>query len=104
MITRKAAPAIAAGCTVVLKPAEDTPFSALALCDVSGVIYGETLEIRPPWDYSSPSILQPSILRPPLIIRPLGFDHKGQFSVLNYLYFKNACNVRPHFLGHMGGL
>ena len=26
--------AIAAGCTVVLKPAEDTPFSALALCQV----------------------------------------------------------------------
>ncbi|OIQ93674.1 glutarate-semialdehyde dehydrogenase DavD [mine drainage metagenome] len=31
MITRKAAPAFAAGCTVVLKPAEDTPYSALAL-------------------------------------------------------------------------
>lgn len=31
MITRKAAPAFAAGCTVVLKPAEDTPLSALAL-------------------------------------------------------------------------
>jgi succinate-semialdehyde dehydrogenase/glutarate-semialdehyde dehydrogenase len=31
MITRKCAPAIAAGCTVVIKPAEDTPFSALAL-------------------------------------------------------------------------
>jgi succinate-semialdehyde dehydrogenase/glutarate-semialdehyde dehydrogenase len=31
MITRKAAPALAAGCTVVLKPAEQTPFSALAL-------------------------------------------------------------------------
>ena len=34
MITRKAAPALAAGCTVVLKPAEDTPYSALALCRV----------------------------------------------------------------------
>ena len=32
MVTRKAAPALAAGCTMVLKPAEDTPFSALALC------------------------------------------------------------------------
>ena len=31
MITRKAAPAIAAGCTVVLKPAPETPLSALAL-------------------------------------------------------------------------
>jgi len=31
MITRKCAPALAAGCTVVIKPAQDTPFSALAL-------------------------------------------------------------------------
>lgn len=31
MITRKAAPALAAGCTIVIKPAELTPFSALAL-------------------------------------------------------------------------
>ena len=32
MVTRKAAPALAAGCTMVLKPAEDTPLTALALC------------------------------------------------------------------------
>jgi succinate-semialdehyde dehydrogenase/glutarate-semialdehyde dehydrogenase len=31
MITRKVSPALAAGCTVVLKPAEQTPYSALAL-------------------------------------------------------------------------
>lgn len=31
MVTRKAAPALAAGCTMVLKPASQTPFSALAL-------------------------------------------------------------------------
>jgi len=31
MITRKCAPAIAAGCTVVIKPAEQTPLSAIAL-------------------------------------------------------------------------
>jgi succinate-semialdehyde dehydrogenase/glutarate-semialdehyde dehydrogenase len=31
MITRKVAPALAAGCTVVAKPAPETPFSALAL-------------------------------------------------------------------------
>ncbi|MDD3353346.1 NAD-dependent succinate-semialdehyde dehydrogenase [Zoogloea sp.] len=31
MITRKVAPALAAGCTVVIKPAEQTPFTALAL-------------------------------------------------------------------------
>lgn len=32
MITRKVAPALAAGCPVVVKPAEDTPLCALALC------------------------------------------------------------------------
>lgn len=35
MITRKCAPALAAGCTVVLKPAEDTPLSALALAELA---------------------------------------------------------------------
>ncbi|MEM9820898.1 MAG: NAD-dependent succinate-semialdehyde dehydrogenase [Bacteroidota bacterium] len=35
MITRKVAPALAAGCTVVIKPAEDTPFSALALAELA---------------------------------------------------------------------
>jgi succinate-semialdehyde dehydrogenase / glutarate-semialdehyde dehydrogenase len=35
MITRKTAPALAAGCTVVLKPASQTPFSALALAELA---------------------------------------------------------------------
>lgn len=35
MITRKAAPALAAGCTMVVKPASATPFSALALAKLS---------------------------------------------------------------------
>jgi succinate-semialdehyde dehydrogenase/glutarate-semialdehyde dehydrogenase len=35
MITRKAGPALAAGCTVVLKPAEQTPFSALAMAELA---------------------------------------------------------------------
>ena len=35
MITRKVAPALAVGCTVVLKPSEDTPLSALALADLA---------------------------------------------------------------------
>jgi succinate-semialdehyde dehydrogenase/glutarate-semialdehyde dehydrogenase len=35
MITRKAGPAIAAGCAVVLKPASQTPFSALALAELA---------------------------------------------------------------------
>jgi succinate-semialdehyde dehydrogenase / glutarate-semialdehyde dehydrogenase len=35
MITRKVGPALAAGCTIVLKPATATPYSALALCELA---------------------------------------------------------------------
>jgi succinate-semialdehyde dehydrogenase/glutarate-semialdehyde dehydrogenase len=35
MITRKAGPALAAGCTVVIKPASQTPFSALAMAELA---------------------------------------------------------------------
>ncbi|MDO8606497.1 MAG: NAD-dependent succinate-semialdehyde dehydrogenase [Phaeospirillum sp.] len=35
MITRKCAPALAVGCPVVIKPAEDTPLSALALAELA---------------------------------------------------------------------
>ena len=35
MITRKAAPALAAGCTVVVKPASQTPLTALALAELA---------------------------------------------------------------------
>ena len=55
MITRKAAPALAAGCTVVLKPASQTPLSALALAELAeragvpkgvfNVITGSAVEI-----------------------------------------------------------
>lgn len=32
MVTRKVSPALAAGCTVVIKPSEETPLTALAVC------------------------------------------------------------------------
>ncbi len=35
MITRKAGPALAVGCTMIVKPAEQTPLSALALCRIA---------------------------------------------------------------------
>ncbi|MFC7371938.1 NAD-dependent succinate-semialdehyde dehydrogenase [Fictibacillus iocasae] len=59
MITRKLAPALAAGCTVVLKPSEETPFTALKLVQLaeqagipSGVINiltGDAKEIVGVW-------------------------------------------------------
>jgi succinate-semialdehyde dehydrogenase/glutarate-semialdehyde dehydrogenase len=55
MITRKVAPALAAGCTVISKPAEATPYSALALAELAhragfppgvfNVVVGEASEI-----------------------------------------------------------
>ncbi|GAA0984146.1 NAD-dependent succinate-semialdehyde dehydrogenase [Acrocarpospora macrocephala] len=55
MITRKAGPALAAGCTMVLKPAEQTPLTALALADLAdragvppgvfNVVVGDPIEI-----------------------------------------------------------
>jgi succinate-semialdehyde dehydrogenase/glutarate-semialdehyde dehydrogenase len=55
MITRKVGPALAAGCTMVLKPSEATPFSALALAvlaeqaglpaGVFGIVTGTAREI-----------------------------------------------------------
>ncbi len=35
MITRKVAPALAVGCTMIIKPAEQTPLTALAMCELA---------------------------------------------------------------------
>lgn len=59
MITRKVAPALAAGCTVVVKPAEQTPLTALKLAELAEkagipkgvltVITGDAQEIGETW-------------------------------------------------------
>ena len=63
MITRKAGPAMAAGCTVVVKPANLTPYSALALCELAeragvpagvlNILTGETKAIGEELTYSN---------------------------------------------------
>jgi len=73
MITRKVAPAIAAGCTVVIKPSEETPLSALALAELAeraGVPKGcpqcrdkQSRARRRPRAHAKP--LGPEILVPP---------------------------------------
>lgn len=52
MITRKAAPALAAGCSVILKPAEQTPLTALRLAELWLEAGGEpgTLQVLPAAD------------------------------------------------------
>mgnify|MGYP000041241468 CR=1 FL=1 len=57
MITRKAAPALAAGCSIVIKPAPETPLTALALAELAdragfpegvfNVICGDAAELGP---------------------------------------------------------
>ena len=57
MITRKVAPALAAGCTIVVRPAEQTPLTALALAELAeragiprgvfSVVLGKAREIGP---------------------------------------------------------
>ncbi|MDP2621661.1 MAG: NAD-dependent succinate-semialdehyde dehydrogenase [Hyphomicrobiales bacterium] len=57
MITRKIAPALAAGCTVVCKPAPETPLTALALAELAdraglpagiiNIVTGDALKIGP---------------------------------------------------------
>ena len=59
MITRKAGAALAAGCTVVVHPSKETPFSALALAELAeraglppgvfNVVTGHAPEIVEPW-------------------------------------------------------
>ena len=63
MITRKAGAALAAGCTVVLHPSKETPFSALALAELAeraglpkgvfNVVTGRASETVTPWQSST---------------------------------------------------
>ncbi|MEO9176690.1 MAG: NAD-dependent succinate-semialdehyde dehydrogenase, partial [Gaiellales bacterium] len=73
MITRKAAPALAAGCAMVVKPAEQTPLSALALAELAeraGVPRG-ILSIVTGAAVDAPSIGGELTSNP--IVRKLGF-------------------------------
>ncbi|QEW29277.1 Succinate-semialdehyde dehydrogenase [NADP(+)] GabD [Roseovarius indicus] len=63
MLTRKAAAAIAAGCSVVAHPSHETPFSALALAELAeragvpagvfNVVTGRASTVVPPWTSDS---------------------------------------------------
>ena len=98
MVTRKAAPALAAGCTFVLKPAEQTPLSALhlaALWEEAGGPAG-TLQVLPCRD---PVELSDTLLADPRI-RKITFT--GSTEVGKILYKKAADTVKKISL-ELGG-
>lgn len=90
MVTRKAAPALAAGCTMILKPAEQTPLSALLLgklwLDAGGP--PGTLQVLPT---SDPAPLTQALLADERI-RKLTFT--GSTEVGRLLYEQSAATVK----------
>jgi succinate-semialdehyde dehydrogenase/glutarate-semialdehyde dehydrogenase len=82
MVTRKAAPALAAGCTMVLKPAEQTPLSALAvavLAEEAGLPPG-VLSIVTGDAEDAPAIGQELTSSP--LVRKLGFTGSNEIGKL----------------------
>ena len=98
MVTRKAAPALAAGCTFVLKPAEQTPLSALhlaALWEEAGGPAG-TLQVLPCQD---PVPVSETLLADTRI-RKLTFT--GSTEVGRILYKQSAATIKKMSL-ELGG-
>jgi aspartate-semialdehyde dehydrogenase len=97
MLTRKAAAALAAGCTVVCHPSAETPFSALALAELAeragfpagvfNVVTGDAPEVVEPWT------------RDPRV-RALSFT--GSTEVGRLLYRQSAATVKRLIL-ELGG-
>src|SRR5690606_10045408 len=90
MVTRKAAPALAAGCTFVLKPAEQSPLTALRMAELwleAGGPAG-TLQVLPA---SDPVPLSDALLADPRI-RKITFT--GSTEVGRILYRKSAETIK----------
>jgi len=97
MITRKAAAALAAGCTVLIHPSSETPFSALALAELAdrasfppgvvNVVTGNAPEIVEPW------LTDPRV-------RALSFT--GSTEIGKFLYARSAGTVKRLVL-ELGG-
>ena len=97
MITRKAAAAIAAGCTVLVHPSKETPFSALALAELAdragfpegvfNIVTGDPATVVEPW------------LKDPRV-RALSFT--GSTKIGRMLYARSAGTVKRLVL-ELGG-
>jgi succinate-semialdehyde dehydrogenase/glutarate-semialdehyde dehydrogenase len=98
MVTRKAGPALAAGCSFILKPAEQTPLSGLYLAELWQQAGGPkgTLQVLPT---SDPVPLSDALLADPQI-RKLTFT--GSTEVGRLLYRKAADTVKKISL-ELGG-
>jgi succinate-semialdehyde dehydrogenase/glutarate-semialdehyde dehydrogenase len=98
MITRKAAPALAAGCTFIVKPAEQTPLSALKLAELWQQAGGPpgTLQVLPALD---PVPISDALFEDPRI-RKVTFT--GSTEVGKILYRKSADTVKKISL-ELGG-
>lgn len=92
MITRKAAAAIAAGCTCIIKPSEETPLTALALADLAekvGFPHG-TINVITTSTKNSPAVGKE--LCDNFNVRVLSFT--GSTAVGKILYKQCASNVK----------
>lgn len=97
MITRKAAAALAAGCTVVIHPSKETPFSALALAELAeraglpagvvNIVTGQATEVVPPMTASP-------------LVRVLSFT--GSTEIGRLLYEQSAGTIKSLIL-ELGG-
>ncbi|MCB1332169.1 MAG: NAD-dependent succinate-semialdehyde dehydrogenase [Roseivivax sp.] len=97
MLTRKAAAALAAGCTVVAHPSQETPFSALALAELAdragvppgvfNVVTGHAATVVAPWTRSP-------------LVRALSFT--GSTEIGRLLYRQSADTVKKLVL-ELGG-
>ena len=98
MVTRKAAPALAVGCTFVLKPAEQTPLSGLYLAELWEQAGGPagTFQVLPA---SDPVPVSDALMRDPRI-RKVTFT--GSTEVGKILYEKSAATVKKISL-ELGG-
>ncbi|MGL4610792.1 MAG: NAD-dependent succinate-semialdehyde dehydrogenase [Trueperaceae bacterium] len=98
MVTRKAAPALAAGCTMILKPAEQTPLSALMLAKLWAEAGGPegTFQVL---TASNPVPVSDTLIGDPRI-RKITFT--GSTEVGKLLYKKSADTVKKISL-ELGG-
>lgn len=97
MVTRKLAPALAAGCTVVLKPAEQTPLTAIAIfeaMEAAGLPSGVANLVT-----GNPSVIGPVLSTHPLVkkITFTGSTNVGK------LLFKNAADTVKRLSLELGG-